>query len=63
MWSKVEDIVIKSLVKILPPIIGELDYKLINEAVKILYSNAVTLLTTLRKGGHVHTRIIMKPTL
>ena len=47
------------MVKVLPPTIGEPNYETINEIVQCLCGNVDTLLTTLGRGKHRHTRIIM----
>ena len=63
MGSKVDDIIEKLPVKVLPPIIREPDYETIKNIFQCLYINAATLPTTL--GGYIHRRIslIMKNTL
>ena len=61
--SKVNNIVAKYPVKILPPIIRESDYETVNKIVQCLYVNSTTLPTTLGRDINVHIRLIMNPTL
>ena len=65
MGSKVDDTVSKFPVKVLPPIIGELDYEKINNIVQCLYGNAASLTTTLGGGRDIRGNIgiIMNPIL
>ena len=62
MGSKVDDIIEKLPVKVLPPIIREHDYETIKNILQCLYINAATLPTTLRGYIHIHISLIMKNT-
>jgi hypothetical protein len=59
MTLTVDDIIEKSPTKRLPIIDGEPDYASISMMVQLLYSNAATLVTTLRGGHNGHIGIIM----
>ena len=63
MGSKVDNIVTEFRVKVLPPIIRELEYEKINKIVQCLYGNIATLPTTLGRGRHGHIRLIINLTL
>ena len=63
MGFKVDDIISKFLVKVVPPINRRPDYETIHNIFQCLYRNSATLPNTLRGGGHGHIGIIMKPTL
>ena len=61
--TSIDNIVAKSLTKILPPIPGEPDYDCISQLNQIVYGNAATLPATLGGGAHGHVSLIMKATL
>ena len=61
--TRVKYIITKVPIKVIPNIIGEIDYGYINEMVLNLYGNAVTNPTTLGRVRKRYAGIIMRPEL
>ena len=61
MGFKVNDIIKKLLVKVLPPIIGEPIYETTNKIIQCFYRNSDTLATSLVRNGQIG--LIMNTTL